>query len=329
MIRSCIIIFLISFFTSLVLGKITIPLLRKLKAGQNVLSYVKEHSEKNGTSTMGGLFFIVSAIVISCLFFKGDKKIALFSLAICFSYMVVGFLDDFIKIKNKRNLGLKAYQKIIFQGFISIFCGVFCLKNGLTFIYVPFTQKLINVGNWIIPFSIIVFLATTNCVNLTDGLDGLAGNTSMLFLFFTAVLIGLQTKVNPSVYLIKEEYYNLINCCVAFCGAILGFLVFNTYNASVFMGDTGSLGLGGIIACVSIFSGNMLTIAVIGFVFVLSGLSVILQVVYFKITKGKRIFLMAPFHHHLQHKGLSESKIVFIYSMITLIMGLFSIFIYV
>lgn len=328
MFKRYILIFLITYIVVVLFAFIVIPLLKKIKAQQQILSYVKEHSSKNGTPTMGGLFFIMPFLIISLLSFKNSKRIAVLSVIITFAYMTVGFLDDYIKIKNKRNLGLKAYQKIVFQLSIAVVTALFCYKIGLTKINIPFTRKSIDLKYWSIPLIIIVFLATTNTVNLTDGLDGLAGVSSLVYLAFIFILCLLQRK-GVSFFVNSTEYENLLTSIVVMISCISAFLLFNTFKASVFMGDTGSLALGGFIACVSIFTNNALYILIIGIVFVFSGLSVILQVVFFKITKGKRIFLMAPFHHHLQHKGLSESKIVAIYSAVTFIMGLISIFNYV
>lgn len=324
-----IIIFLITYIVVILFALVVVPLLKKIKAQQQILSYVKEHSSKNGTPTMGGMFFILPFLIGSLFCFRDGRRIAVLSVIITFAYMTVGFLDDYIKVKNKRNLGLKAYQKIVFQLSIAVITALFCYKIGLTKINIPFTRKSINLKYWVIPFIIIVFLATTNTVNLTDGLDGLAGSTSLFYLIFIFVLCLLQRKEETSFFVNSTEYENLLTCIVIMSSCISAFLLFNTYKASVFMGDTGSLALGGFIACVSIFTNNALYILIIGIMFVFSGLSVILQVFFFKITKGKRLFLMAPFHHHLQHKGLSESKIVFIYCTVTCIMGLISIFNYV
>ncbi len=321
-------LFLLALALTVIFGLIFLPLLKKLKLKQSILSYVVEHEQKNGTPTMGGLFFISVALILSLIFVRGENSLTKFSLSICFAYTLVGFLDDFIKIKFKRNLGLKPYQKIVFQVSIAVVCSLYSYRSGLTLLYLPFTKNNINVGGWIIPLVIVVFLATTNTVNLTDGLDGLAGSVSGLFLLLSSTVIALQVANNEQIYLIDTEYYNLIKTSIIFCGSIIGFLLFNTFKASVFMGDTGSLGLGGIIASVSILSGNMLILPFIGICFVLSGLSVIIQVVYFKLTKGKRVFLMAPLHHHFQHKGYAESKIVFAYCVLTLVMGLLNIAVY-
>jgi phospho-N-acetylmuramoyl-pentapeptide-transferase len=236
--------------------------------------------------------------------------------------MVVGFVDDFLKIKLKKNEGLKPYQKIIFQSAIAIVAGIFVALNGLTRFNIPFIAESVDIGVWAIPIVAIIFMAVTNCVNLTDGLDGLAGGVSAVYLFVLTVLICLQT--NGVNRYIEEEYKNLNLLSTSLVGGILGFLVYNVSKAKVFMGDTGSLSLGGFIGAISIFSSNSFFIPVIGIMFVMSGISVIVQVLYYKKTK-KRVLLMAPLHHHFQLKGYSESKISFCYAMITLLCGVFSL----
>ncbi len=305
---------------SLIAGLIVIPILKKIKVKQPIYEYVNTHKDKNGTPTMGGLFFILPSVVIF-LIIKGENFLmAIVSLTIGIAFMTVGFIDDFIKIKSGKNLGLKPYQKIIFQISIAAVSGIFAYKNALTIFHIPFFNSDVNLGIWTIPIVAIVFIAMTNSVNLTDGLDGLASSVSIVYLIVISALIFLQVSTKNSIYLISEEYDNLIllSCCLI--GGISGFLVFNTSRASVFMGDTGSLSLGGLLAAISIFSSNSFFIPIIGLAFVISSISVILQVIHYKRTK-KRIFLMAPFHHHLQLKGLSESKIAMIYSAITVIMG--------
>ncbi len=323
MAKSLIVIFLLSFLLSLLLGFIIIPKLRKMKAGQNILCYLTEHFCKSGTPTMGGIVFILACSVIFLIFSRGQRSISVFCLVVFICFGIVGFLDDFIKIKCAHNQGLTPLQKILFQLAVAVLCSIFAYRMGLDKLYIPFTKKIITVGAWIIPFSVFVFLACVNCVNLTDGLDGLASTVSFLCFLFSAVLIYLQTgKMN--VYVLPKEYENLVKLCLSASGALLAFLVFNTYKASVFMGDTGSLALGGLFSSILIFSGNGLYIPIMGATFVASGISVIIQVVYFKFTK-RRIFLMAPLHHHFQHKGYSESKIVNAYSIVTLCFGLLCI----
>lgn len=296
--------FLISFVLCLVLR----PLLKRLKAGQYILGYVKEHRDKSGTPTMGGLAFICAAVIV-CLIFCGVNSVtANLTLVITAGFCLVGFADDFLKIYRKDNLGLKPYQKIIFQCAIAAIAAAYCYVNGLTLLSIPFTSLSVDLGWGVIPLVIFVFLATVNCVNLTDGLDGLAGGTSLVYLFFFGVLI-----------FSAEENFHILP--FAMCGALAAFLVFNVSRASVFMGDTGSLALGSFISCVSVFTGNALYIPIIGIMFVVSGISVILQVIYYKRTR-RRIFLMAPVHHHFQMKGFAESKISYAYSVITALAGL-------
>lgn len=311
---------LAAFALTLVAGKIFIPELKKLKAEQTILEYVEEHKSKNGTPTMGGLFFVFSAAVMFFIFGGAKGRIASVCVVIGVAYMIIGFLDDFIKIKFRRNEGLKPYQKIVFQVFIGAIAGVFAYKNGLTEFYLPFTDRTFDFGPGAIPLTAFIFIAVTNCVNLTDGLDGLASSSSIGFLIPFLALVYFQNAAAVP-YLASDEYKAVFLLCVCLIGALTGFLAFNTYRACVFMGDTGSLSLGGFLASLALFTGNGLYIPLMGIIFVISGVSVILQVAHYKRTK-KRIFLMAPFHHHLQHKGISESKISYIYMTVTLIIGL-------
>lgn len=298
-----------AFCASFILLLIIKPLLKRLKAGQYILGYVKEHKDKGGTPTMGGLAFISALLIVGfCVFGFGDGRVNL-TLAITGGYTFVGFLDDYLKISHKENEGLKPYQKIIFQVAIAAIAAVYCYINGLTELYVPFFGNLkFNIYWGIIPLVIFIFVACVNCVNLTDGLDGLAGGTSMAYLFVFAVMLSLRSD-------------GFAEICFIACGALGAFLIFNTNKASIFMGDTGSLALGGLISCVSIFSGNSLYIPVLGVMFVISGISVIVQVIYYKRTR-RRVFLMAPIHHHFQMKGYSECKIAYAYVTVTLLVGI-------
>lgn len=298
-----------AFCASFILLLIIKPLLKRLKAGQYILGYVKEHKDKGGTPTMGGLAFISALLIVSfCVFGFGDGRVNL-TLAITGGYTFVGFLDDYLKISRKENEGLKPYQKIIFQVAIASIAAIYCYINGLTELYVPFFGNLkFNIYWGIIPLVIFIFVASVNCVNLTDGLDGLAGGTSTAYLFVFAVMLSLRND-------------GFAEICFIACGALGAFLIFNTNKASIFMGDTGSLALGGLISCVSIFSGNSLYIPVLGVMFVISGISVIVQVIYYKRTR-RRVFLMAPIHHHFQMKGYSECKIAYAYVTVTLLVGI-------
>lgn len=298
-----------AFGATFILLAALLPLLRRLKAGQYILGYVKEHKSKSGTPTMGGLAFISAIIIVGiCFAGVGNGKIN-FTLAITAGFTVVGFLDDFLKIYHKENEGLKPYQKIIFQLAIASIAAAYCYVNGITRVYIPFGGGRAFDLSWgIIPLVIFVFLACVNCVNLTDGLDGLASGTSLAYLLTFGIMLNIQNSDEA------------ILCFIA-VGALACFLLFNTNCASVFMGDTGSLALGGLIACLSVFSENILYIPIIGIMFVVSGISVILQVIYYKRTR-RRIFLMAPLHHHFQMKGYTECKITYSYALITAISGL-------
>ncbi len=302
---------IVSFVISLVFCFLLIPALRKWKAGQNILSYVKEHKKKGGTPTMGGIAFLSAALLTTVLFVPKKDKTLLVCLAVGLAYMAVGLLDDFFKLKRKENLGLTARQKLIFQTLIALFSGIYCARAGLTKLYIPFFGGYVQLGWWILPIGLFVFLATVNAVNLTDGLDGLAAGVSAPFFGVLGVLILLQNG-NPSLSIL----------CFALVGALGGYLLFNTSPASVFMGDTGSLSLGGFASIVAVCSGNTLYIPIMGACFVFSVISVLIQVIYYKATGGKRVFLMAPVHHHFQEKGFAESKISYAYFLITLLLGL-------
>ena len=309
-----IIVAMISFVLSLLFCRVLIPILRKLKAGQNILCYVKEHKGKSGTPTMGGIAFLSAAILSIALFSWRKERTTLLCLAIGLAYMIVGMLDDFLKKKHKENLGLRAWQKFLFQTLIAVFSGIYCLRSGRSVLHLPFFNRYVDIGWWVLPLSVFVFLATVNAVNLTDGLDGLAAGTCVPFYFCLGVLILLQKGANI-------EADGVTALCFSLVGALLGYLPFNVSPASVFMGDTGSLALGGFMACIATFTGNALYIVTIGACFVFSVISVIIQVIYYKATGGKRVFLMSPVHHHFQKKGYSESRIAYAYFTVTLVLG--------
>ena len=314
---------LLAFMIGIFISPLIINLTRKLKANQEIYEYVDMHSKKKGTPTMGGLIFILAILIASLLVMGENNRLGLITIGVMLAYGVIGFLDDYIKIKMKRNLGLRPYQKIIGQLAIAVIISVFVYKSDLvgTSIYVPFTSILIDLKFWIIPFTILVFIATTNSVNLTDGLDGLAGGTTLAFVTsFVFIFYILLTKQNPPSNILLFEQRNLLIVGGGTIGALLAYLLFNCYPAKIFMGDTGSLALGGLIACLCIFSKCTLLIPILGACFVASSVSVILQVGYYKLTK-KRIFLMAPLHHHFEKKGMNETRIVVIYIVVTTIIG--------
>lgn len=300
-------------------------LLRKLKAGQTVLGYVTQHEHKSGTPTMGGIIFLLPVLVFSLVEITAFSLVAM---SLTLGYAVLGFLDDFIKIHFARNLGLKPYQKIIGQLGLAAIAAYFCYASPYigTEIFLPFTTATADLNWGIIPFVILVFVATTNSVNLTDGLDGLAGYTSFgYFLSFALILFfSFADALDSGNAAYAEQLGSLVGFCTAIMGGLAAYLIFNSNPAKVMMGDTGSLALGAAAACVAIFSGKELLLPIVGIMFVWSSISVIVQVLVFKTAK-KRVFLMSPFHHHLEMKGWSEARVDTLYFVITLVAGAVSL----
>ena len=312
--------FIASAVLSLIVAPLIIKIMRKLKAKQTILGYVKQHEAKSGTPTMGGFIFLIPATVFPLVEFTPFSAVAV---SVMLGFGILGFLDDFIKIRYARNLGLKPYQKIIGQLGVSVAVGYFVYASRFIGgeVMFPFGASL-NIKWGIIIFVVFLYVATTNSVNLTDGLDGLAGYTSVAyFLTFSILLYFCYADAKASG---ESEYarqlLSLTIYSVSMLGGLLGYLVFNGYPAKIMMGDTGSLALGAGAATVAVFAKTPILIAVAGIMFVWSSISVIVQVLYFKLTK-KRVFLMAPFHHHLEMKGLSESKIVTIYFVASMVFG--------
>lgn len=316
--------FLISIAVSVVFCRVLIIFLKRLKAGQTILGYVEKHKAKSGTPTMGGLAFSVAAVFTFFLAKRGEAKLAFVCVTIAVAFLIVGAMDDYIKIKSHENEGLTPLQKICFQTVISLIFSCFLYFKGYLDFFIPFKNVFIGLGAVGAVLCFFVFLATTNCVNLTDGLDGLAGGVSFVFLIAFYAIIKIQINVFSDNFVAPAECDNVALLCLLQAGALLGYLCFNTYKADVFMGDTGSLYLGGLIASVGILSGNVFFIPLVGATFVASGVSVIIQVFYYKLSK-KRVFLMAPLHHHFEYKGYSESKICFCYELVTLVFGLICI----
>jgi len=316
----------VCFLVSVIIAPLIIKWLYKLKFGQSILVYVEKHKQKSGTATMGGIIFIVSGIIGYLIFCRQNNVLATISILSFLFYGVLGFLDDFIKIKYKQNEGLKPYQKMLGQFGIAILIAVFVYKSDLVGadVFIPFTNQTINLGFWIIPFVIIVYLAIVNSVNLIDGLDGLCASVSSVVLIVMTLIVFVISKSLDGVYL--TETSNLIIASCGVIGAVLGFLCFNCYPAKVFMGDTGSLAIGGFIASLTTFTKNYFLIMIVGIMFVLTTLSVILQVSYYKMTK-KRIFKMTPIHHHFEQTN-HETKVVALYVILTIIVGVLSIALY-
>lgn len=297
---------LISFAISVVLSPIFIPFLKKLKFGQYVRDEGPEsHLKKAGTPTMGGLIILCSIVITSLFYVKDDKEIIPILFA-TLGFGLVGFLDDYIKVVMKRSLGLRAWQKFSLQVLVTaIFYLYTANKSGLgTDTIIPY-YGTITLPVWVyVPLLFFVVIGTVNGANFTDGLDGLASSVTVcIATFFAAVAIGTNNGIAP------------ITCAVV--GSLLGFLVYNVYPARVFMGDTGSLALGGFVASTAYMLKMPFFILIVAFIYLAEVLSVIIQVSYFKLTNGKRIFKMAPIHHHFELCGWSETRVVTIFSIIT------------
>lgn len=293
---------------SIILGPIFIPLLHKLKFGQNIRTDgPKSHLKKSGTPTMGGIiFFIATALTIIIMGYKVNSKemIILYSLL---AFGFIGFLDDILKIIHKDNLGLKAMQKMILLLLVSIVFAWYGYKYVGTSILIPFANFNIDLKIFYIPFIVVYYAAVTNAVNLTDGLDGLATSVTIIVLTFFAI-VGYKTG-----------NMHITTFSVALIGALIGFLKFNAFPAKIFMGDTGSLGLGGAIGTIALMLKMEALLIIVGGIYVFETLSVIIQVTSFKLT-GKRVFKMAPVHHHFEQLGWGEVKIVTVFSIITAIL---------
>lgn len=289
----------IAFLTTAVLGPLLIPLLTRMKAGQVIRSDgPARHLGKAGTPTMGGIL-IISAMILASLIMAGHSREVILCLGATVAFGFIGFWDDYIKVVLRRSLGLRAREKLVMQIFFALVFGiyiVFGLFRG-TSIIVPFTDIDITLGYWYFPLIIIVFLATTNAVNLTDGLDGLAAGTTF-FVALGLILVCFMTA-----------HSTLAVFAASLAGGCLGFLIYNRHPARVFMGDTGSMALGGAVASIAALTRSELALIVIGGIYVLEALSVILQVISFQATR-KRIFLMTPIHHHFELKGWSEKRVV-------------------
>ena len=312
MVNETILAVIIAFVISAILCPIVIPFLHKLKFGQQVRDDGPQaHLKKQGTPTMGGLVILSSIIITSLLYLKDYPKIipVLFVTA---GFGVIGFLDDYIKIVMKRSEGLNPGQKLAGQIIITgIFAYYIITSDEIgTQMLIPFTGQYLVMPVWLfVPALFFIVLGTDNGVNFTDGLDGLCTSVTILVAtFFTIVAIGENSGISPITG--------------AVVGSLLGFLLFNVYPARVFMGDTGSLALGGFVASSAFMMQMPLFIAVVGLIYLVEVLSVIIQVTYFKKTGGKRIFKMAPIHHHFELCGWSETRVVAVFSSITAILCL-------
>ena len=310
--------FLLSFLIALPIYRF----LCKLKFGQPILEYVDKHSSKQGTPTMGGIIFLIAFIVTTIFLIDGYVKIIYFCLLFVLLNSLVGVYDDFLKIKGRHNEGLKPWQKLLFQTIISAIFGVLLYVNGLSFVIIPVSNYVLNIGFWIIPISIFLSIFFINSVNLTDGLDGLVSLITTIVMCSIMAILGLILS-NGFFDFVKIDKFseNFVRFCAIFLGSILGFIFYNCYPAKMFMGDTGSLSIGAMIIGVSLATGTAIYALIFGVMFLLSSVSVIIQVAYYKLTK-KRVFLMAPIHHHFELKGVHENRITFSYALITIIVSL-------
>ncbi len=307
---------LLSFGLSAVLGPLIIPLLRRLKVGQTVRDDgPSSHLKKTGTPTMGGILIMASMAVTSVLYVKDYPGIVPV-LVLTLGFGLIGLLDDYIKVVLRRSMGLRAWQKMLLQLLVTGLFARYLLRfsENLLVMRIPFLKGYyVDFGWFNIPLLFLVVIGTVNGTNFTDGLDGLAGSvTVMIATFFTVAALGTGTEIGP------------ITCAVT--GALLGFLLFNVHPASVFMGDTGSLALGGFVAGCAYMMQMPLFLPIVGFVYVAEVLSVVIQVIYFKASGGKRFFKMAPLHHHFELCGWSETKIVAVFSIATALLCLIALY---
>lgn len=316
---------LISFFIGMAAAPPIILLIKKLKARQTILCYVSQHKAKQGIPTMGGWIFLLSTSIATLALCGVKQRFALLCVAVMLAYGLIGFLDDLLKVVLKRNLGLRAYQKIISQVVIAFIASWFAYKSQYvgSAVNLPISGTVFEMKWWYVPFSMFVYIALTNAVNLTDGLDGLAGTSSAVYFsfFFVIVLFAFQRASDMGLTFYAEELSSLLVFISALIGGMAAFLWQNVSRAKIFMGDTGSLALGGAATAVAMLSKNPFLIPIVGIMFVLSCISVIVQVLFFK-WKKRRLFLMSPLHHHLELKGVSEPKIVAYYAIITFVGGI-------
>lgn len=314
--------FLFAFLLSFVVAIPVYRFLCKLKFGQPILEYVDKHSSKQGTPTMGGIIFLLSFILTSVFFIWGYVKVVYVCVLFVFLNSLIGMYDDYLKIKGKKNLGLKPWQKLVFQFCVSALYGVFLYLNKLTFLVVPISHYVINLDFWVIPITIFLSIFYINSVNLTDGLDGLVSLITLMVTCSIMAILGLiLNDTLLKITNIENFSTNFVLLVAIFSGAILGFVFYNCYPAKMFMGDTGSLSIGALLIGVSLATGTAIYIIIFGVMFMVSSVSVILQVAYYKLTK-KRIFLMAPIHHHFELKGVHENRITVSYALITIFVSL-------
>ncbi|KEJ02022.1 phospho-N-acetylmuramoyl-pentapeptide-transferase [Clostridium botulinum] len=303
---------LFSFLLSTITSLFLIPLFKKLNLGQSIKNEIPiSHKKKAGTPTFGGIIFIFSSIITMLLLIKNYNKELLLIISSLIAFGLIGFIDDTLKKIHKKNEGLTSKGKMILLLFVSSIFAIYSYYNPSigSIIMFPFTKKLFDLRILYIPFIIFYYVSTTNALNLTDGLDGLATSTTLLVVtFFIFLSFGMG-------------HYTLSISCGCIAGALLGFLRYNCYPAKIIMGDTGSLALGGAIATIAMILKNPFIVIIVGGIYVIEALSSLIQIVSFKLF-GKRIFKMAPIHHSFELHGWHETKIVSVFSIITTILCL-------
>ena len=305
---------IISFLITLLLGPIIIPLFKKLNVGQSIREEGPEHQAKSGTPTMGGLLIIISLIIT--VFSSGivtEDTYVLITATLLFG--LIGFVDDYIKVVMRRNLGLKAYQKLLGQIIFAVILAIYQSNTSElgTKVIVPFLEaNYLDLGILYVPFIAFVVVGTVNSVNLTDGLDGLASGVTLIVMSFFSIVA------------LKWGFSSISLFSTALAGACLGFLIHNAYPAKVFMGDTGSMALGGAVASLAVLLNIPLILPIVGGIYFIEALSVIIQVTSYKLT-GKRVFLMSPLHHHFEEKGWEETRVVIVFWTITVLLCLIAV----
>lgn len=306
-------IILITLVLTLILGRIIIPILKKSHIGQNIRQEgPKSHYEKAGTPTMGGIIFLLSSFFMTLIFVPFSMKTFILLMA-TFGFGAIGFVDDFRKLVLKRSLGLTARQKIILQVGLSFIIAMLCFvfqNDTITKLWIPFTHTRLNISIFGIPIMMFIMIGTSNAVNLTDGLDGLSSSVSIpVFISYIILATSVEDKLFSAIML----------------GGLLGFLFYNSNPASVFMGDTGSMAIGGAVVALAINMGMALFLIILGGIYVCEAGSVILQVGSYKLRNKKRIFLMTPIHHHFELKGYKEPKIVTGFTIVSVILSLITL----
>ena len=306
----------IAFAVSMLVTARMIPFLKEKQFGQFIREEGPEsHLSKQGTPTMGGIAIVagVTAAMMVSMFFPGSVTVSKIAILLSmFAFGAIGFIDDYNKIAKKQNEGLTPKQKILLQVLFGLGLAVFMMAREGTAVLIPFTGKSVDMGWLYIPFIVFVEVAMANAVNLTDGLDGLASSTSAI-VAATFAIIGMTIRGGSEPMAVAGQ---------AVMGALIGFLVFNHYPAKIFMGDTGSMALGGVLSAMAIVGHMEWLLPIAGLIYVIEALSVIIQVGYFKKSGGKRVFRMAPIHHHFELCGWSETRVVAVFAVITAVMCL-------